>query len=234
MVKHIFTSIGVEVKMPLITLTGIKINFPANLREASWPSFLKRWCQKTAAPFYGLQSEDLGSSSRSRVFRAVNDPPGSSSTSGGFSGPSVPTLTCVWAGSWGRFNVVVSAFQTAAPFSKAASAGRPTWAWPFLSVLSSKTCLWTSVWTCAPRRWGALFVCGLFVPENVLWCRISVPGKNPGRAVGRSMSLRLPVPSLLPPWAGERGRVCPPVSRRRVWELRQWRVLCGVPNTGSR
>lgn len=153
-------------------------------------------------------------------------------------GGSVDRASSHWCGcegrSWGRFDVVVSAFQTAVPSSKAASAGRPTWAWPFLSVPSSKTCLWTSVWTCAPRRWGAVSLCGSFVPENVLWCRVSVPGKVPGRPVRGSMSLRLPVPSLLPPWAGERGRVCPPLSRRRVRELWKWRVLCGVPDTGSR
>lgn len=133
-----------------------------------------------------------------------------------------------------NFNVVVSAFQTAAPSSKVASAGRPTWRWPFLSALSSKTCLWTSVWTRAPRGWGALFICGLFVPENALWRRVSVPGKILSRAVRGSMSLRLPVPSLLPPRAGKWGRVSAPLSRRRVRELREWGVFCCVPDTGSR
>lgn len=45
-------------------------------------------------------------------------------------------------------------FQMAAPFSKAVSTDQTMSLWPFPSAPSSKTCLWTSVWTCAQRRCG--------------------------------------------------------------------------------
>lgn len=45
-------------------------------------------------------------------------------------------------------------FQMAVPFSKGASAGQKTSRWLSPSVPSSKTCPWTSAWTCARRGWG--------------------------------------------------------------------------------
>lgn len=56
----------------------------------------------------------------------------------------------------------------AAPFSKAVSTDRTMSPWHFLSVRSSKTCLWTSVWTCARRGWGDMRI-RTFVH---LWVRV--------------------------------------------------------------
>lgn len=54
------------------------------------------------------------------------------------------------------------------------------------------------------------------------------------RAGWRSVSLRLPNSSFLSSWARERGHVSPPLPGGRVWELWKWRVLCGLPDAGSR
>lgn len=63
-------------------------------------------------------------------------------------------------------------------------------------------------------------------------CRIS--GENAGCPGWRSMSLRLPDPALLSSRAGERGHVSQPLPRGGVRELRERRVLRGVPDAGSR
>lgn len=62
------------------------------------------------------------------------------------------SFSCGWITFW--FHV----FQMAAPFSKAVSTDQTMSLWPFPSAPSSKTCLWTSVWTCAQRRWGHVLV----------------------------------------------------------------------------
>lgn len=65
------------------------------------------------------------------------------------------SFSCGWITFW--FHV----FQMATPFLKAVSTDQTMSLWPFPSAPSSKTCLWTSVWTCAQRRWGSdhVYVC---------------------------------------------------------------------------
>lgn len=56
--------------------------------------------------------------------------------------------------------VVLCFFQMAVPFSKDVSTGQTMSHWLFPSTLSSRTHLWTSVWTCAQRGWvGVQWVC---------------------------------------------------------------------------
>lgn len=62
------------------------------------------------------------------------------------------SFSCGWITFWFRV------FQMAAPFSKAVSTDQTMSLWPFPSAPSSKTCLWTSVWTCAQRRCGHALV----------------------------------------------------------------------------
>ncbi len=50
-------------------------------------------------------------------------------------------------------NRIYFAFQMGVPYSRAVSKDQTMWPWRFLLVPLLKTCQWTSVLTCAQRKW---------------------------------------------------------------------------------